>query len=99
LVVSLTVKVPVHRVSIVSREHGSGQIVPKSESVKSLSQTIQVVVLRQHRYKFNELILEDEYTALGGEENVASRLSQDRKAESGVVRPDELKINVLCSGL
>jgi hypothetical protein len=97
LLVSLTVKVPVQRVSIVSCEHGGSQVIAESESVKSLSQTIEVVVGRQLRDELNKLVLENEYGALGREENIASRLSQDSKAEGRLVRPDELKINVLIS--
>jgi hypothetical protein len=93
----LTVKVPVHRVSVIGCEHSGGQVVAQSDSVKSLSQTIEVVVLGQLGYKLNVLILEDQHGALGGEDNITSRLSQDGEAEGRVIGPDELKINVLGS--
>lgn len=65
--------------------------------MESLAQTIEVVVLGQLRHEFDELVLKDEDGAFGGEDHITSRLPQNSKAEGRVVRPDELKINILGS--
>ena len=93
-----TVKIVIDRVAVVSSIEGRRQVVTESDAVQTLAHAIKVVVFRQVRNELDELVLVDKDAALGGKEDITSRLSEYCKRESGFVGPDELKVNVF-SGL
>jgi hypothetical protein len=72
-----SIDIAVDRITYVSSVDGCGEIVVEAQTVNTLSEAIQVVVLRQGVDKLNELVFVDEMRAFGREDGITRRLSRD----------------------
>lgn len=82
-----TVQVAVDRITYVSSVDGRSEVVVKTKTVNSFTQTVKVVVLWQAVYKFNKLIFVNEMGALSCEDDVSSRGALDIEPKRWLISP------------
>jgi hypothetical protein len=82
-----SVKVAVDRITYVSSVDCRSEVVVEAKTVNSLTQAVEVVILRQAVYELDKLILVNEVGSLGCEDYVASRGALDIEPERWLITP------------
>lgn len=84
--------------NISSKDSGS-KVVSQSEAVNPVTETIEIVIRRQSRNKFYELVLIDNLCSCSVEDSISCSLSCDLKREGRIVAPRKLERMVLTVGI
>lgn len=94
----VAIDVSINGVAGIGSEEGRGEVVAQTQSVNSLTHTVEVVVLRQLGNELDELVLVDQNASSCVIQDITSRLTDDGEGEARVIAPAELQINVFSLG-